>query len=60
MHGILNRSNYKASREGDVQVTILKDVNYTYFPILTKIINSTIEQNEFPNNQKLLDVFLIF
>ena len=30
-------------------VNILKDVTDTYLPILTKVINSSIEQNEFPN-----------
>ena len=40
-------------------VNILKDVTDTYLPILTKVINSSIEQNEFPNEVKLADVLPI-
>ena len=42
---ILNLNNKKASREGDIPVNILKDAIDTYLPILTKVINSSIEQN---------------
>ena len=31
-----------------------------YLPILTKVINSSIEQNEFPNELKLADVIPIY
>ena len=57
---ILNLNNKKASREGDIPVNILKDAIDTYLPILTKIINSSIEQNEFPNELKLADVVPIY
>ena len=50
----------KAPREVDVPVNILKDVTETYLTTLTKIINSSIEQNEVPNNLKLSDVLFIF
>ena len=46
---ILTLNNKKASRKEDVPVNILKDAIDTYLPILTKVINSSIEQNEFPN-----------
>ena len=41
--------------EGDIPVNILKDAITIYLPILTKIINFSIEQNEFPNELKLAD-----
>ena len=56
---MLNLNNKKASREGDIPVNILKDAIDTYLPILTKVINSSIEQNEFPNELKLADVIPI-
>ena len=57
---ILNLNNKKASREGDIPVNILKDAIDTYLPILNKVINSSIEQNEFPNELKLADVIPIY
>ena len=57
---ILNFNNKKASREGDIPVNILKDAIDTYLPILTTVINSSIEQNEFPNELKLADVIPIY
>ena len=57
---ILNLNNKKASREGDIPVNILKDAIDTYLPILNKVINSSIEQNEFPNELKLADVVPIY
>ena len=57
---ILNLNNKKASREGDIPVNILKDVIDTYLQILTKVINSSTEQNEFPNELKLADVIPIY
>ena len=57
---ILNLNNKKASREGDIPVNISKDATDTYLPILTKVINSSIEQNEFPNELKLADVIPIY
>ena len=50
---ILILKNKKASREGDISVN-------TNLPILTKVINSSIEQNEFPNELKLADVLPIY
>ena len=41
-------------------VNILKYVIDTYLPTLTNIINSSIEQNEVPNNLELSDVLPIF
>ena len=55
---ILN--NKKASREGDIPVNTLKDAIDTYLPILTKSINCSIAQNEFPNELKLVDVLRIY
>ena len=52
----LHRNNKNISKEGDISVKILKYAIDTYLPILTKIINSSIEQNDFPNNLKLADV----
>ena len=43
-----------------IPVNILKDAIDTYLPILTKIFNSSIEQNEFPNELKLADVLPIY
>ena len=57
---ILTLNNKKASREGDIPVNILKDAIDTYLPILTKVFNSSIEQNEFPNELKLADVLPIY
>ena len=57
---ILTLNNKKASREGDIPVNILKDAIDTYLPILTKVINSSIERNEFPNELKLADVLPIY
>ena len=56
----LNLNNKKASREGDIPVNILEDAIDTYLSILTKFINSSIEQNEFPNELKLADVIPIY
>ena len=53
---ILNLNNKKASRERDIPVNILKDAMGTRLPILTKVINSSIEQNEL----KLADVIPIY
>ena len=52
----LHFNNKNISKEGDISVKILKYAIDTYLPILTKIINSSIEQNDFPNNLKLADV----
>ena len=49
--------NYISSDEIKNDNNILKDVIDTYLPILTKIINSSVTQNEFRNNLKLADVF---
>ena len=57
---ILTLNNKKASRKEDVPVNILKDAIDTYLPILTKVINSSIEQNEFPIELELADVLLIY
>ena len=56
---ILNLNNKKATREGHIPVNIFKDAIDTYLPILTKVINSSIVQNEFPNELKLADVIPI-
>ena len=50
----------KASRKGDIPVNTLKDAIDTYLPILTKVINSSIEHNEFPKELKLADVLPIY
>ena len=52
----LNINTKEASREGDIPVTIVKDAIDNYSPILTKVINSSIEQNEFANELKLANV----
>ena len=57
---ILNLDNKKASREGHIPVNILKDATDTYLPILTKVINSSTEQNEFSNELRLGDVIPIY
>ena len=55
---ILNKK--KASREEDIPVNVLKDVIDTYLPILSKVINSSFEQNEFPAELKLSYVVPIY
>ena len=57
---ILFLNNKKATREGDIPVNLLKGSIDTYLPGLTEIINSSFEQNEFPNELKLADVIPIF
>ena len=57
---ILNLNNKKATREGDTPVNLLKGSIDTYLPVLTEIINSSFEQNEFPNELKLADVIPTF
>ena len=39
---------------------MLKGSIDTYLPVLTEIINSSFEQNEFPNELKLADIIPIF
>ena len=53
---ILNLNNKKATREGDIPVNLLEESIDTYLPVLTEIINSSFEQNEFPNELKLADI----
>ena len=57
---ILNLNNKKATREGDIPVNLLKGSIDTYLPVLTKITNSSFEQNGFPNELKLADIIPIF
>ena len=57
---ILTPNNKKALREGDIPVNISKHVIDTYLPILNDVINSSIEQNKFPNELKLADVLPIY
>ena len=57
---ILNLNNKKATRGGDIPINLLKGSIDTYLPVLTEIINSSFEQNEFPNELKLADVIPIF
>ena len=40
-------------------LNILKDVIDTYLPILTKVINSLVLENQFSNELKLADVLPI-
>ena len=56
---ILTFNNKKVSREGDSPVNISKHTTDVYLPILTKVVNSLVEQNEFPNELKLADVLPI-
>ena len=53
-------NNEKALREGDISINISKDVIDTYLPILTNVINSSIEQNKSANELKLADVLPIY
>ena len=57
---ILNLNNKKATREGDIPVNLLEESVDTYLPVLTEIINSSFEQNEFPSKLKLADIIPIF
>ena len=57
---ILALNKKKASKEGDILVYILKDATDTYLPMITKVINSSIEQNEFPNEVKLGEFLPIY
>ena len=47
-------------REGDIPINIVKYTNDTCLPILTKVINSSTEQNKFTNELKLADVLPIY
>ena len=53
---ILNLNNKKATREGDIPENLLNGSIGTYLLVLTEIINSSFEQNEFPNELKLADI----
>ena len=57
---MLTLNNKKASREGHILANILKAAIDTCLPILTKVINSSIEQSEFPNELKLAGVLPIY
>ena len=57
---ILNLNNKKATKQGDIPVNLLKESIDTYLTLLTEIINSSFEQNEFPNELKLPDIIPIF
>ena len=57
---ILNLNNKKATREGDIPENLLNGSIGTYLLVLTEIINSSFEQNEFPNELKLADIIPIF
>ena len=57
---ILNLNNKKATREGDIPENLLNGSIGTYLLVLTEIINSSFEQNEFPNELKLPDIIPIF
>ena len=57
---ILTLNNKKASREGDITVNIVKAVTDNYLPILTKVIKSSTEQNEFPNELKMANFLTIY
>ena len=57
---ILNLNNKKATREGDIPVSLLKGSIDTYLPLLTEITNSSFGQNEFTNELKLADIIPIF
>ena len=57
---ILNLNNKKATREGDIPVNLLKRPIDIYLPVLNEIINSSFEQNEFPNELKLAGIIPIF
>ena len=59
-HEILEPVNKQASRDGDLPVNISKDAIDNYLPIVIKIINSSIEQNEFLNNVKMAEILPIF
>ena len=53
---ILNLNNKKATKQGDIPVNLLKGSIDTSLPVLTEIINSSFEQNKFPNKLKLADI----
>ena len=57
---ILTLNNKKASSEGDIPVNFLKDATDTCLPTLTKVFNSSIEQNEFISELKLADAFPVY
>ena len=58
LEGIIN---YYHNRISIVKITNnTHDAIDTYLPILTKVFNSSIEQNEFPNELKLADVLPIY
>ena len=57
---ILTLNSKKASTEEHILANILKAAIDTCLPIVTKVINSSIEQNEFLNELKLAGVLPIY
>ena len=57
---LLNLSTKKATRTGDIPVSILKVSIDTYLPQLTRIINVSFDSGTFPDELKLAEVLPIF
>ena len=50
----------KANLTGDIPARILKGCVDSYIPILTKILNTSLERGCFPNQLKLAEVTPVF
>ena len=57
---ILNMEEKKANLTGDIPAGILKGCVDSYVPILTKILNTSLERGCFPNQLKLAEVTSLF
>ena len=57
---ILNMKEKKANLTGDIPAGILKGCVYSYISVLTKILNTSLERDRFPNQLKLAEVTPIF
>ena len=57
---ILNLEEKKANLTGDIPAGILKGCVDSYIPIITKILNISLERGCFPNQLKLAEVTPVF
>ena len=56
----MNLDGFKATPVGDIPTNMLKQTIDIHFPIMTQIINISIDNNCYPGDLKLAEVSLIF
>ena len=56
----MNLDGSKATPVGDIPTDMLKQTIYIHFPIITQIINISIDNNYYPDDLKLAEVSLVF